>query len=711
MRPSGGRTWLLLTFIYCHVHFLLAQARFQAPRAKHHAIGKRDLSTSGLTTASWIWTSAPTTGNVGFIKTFDSAAGKTASSATISMTAVNQFTFWVNGQPIGASGDGANDWTSAQVMTAGLNSSTNTFSVLAVNNANSGAPPPGLLAAIQITYSDGSGDTIVSDSSWGVSAVIPSDFPTPSDTSGFTTATVAAAFGSGSWGSSVTLAAANPNVPSLSTSTWIWSTSTANTGAAVGTVGFRKTVTTPSGKTAQSATLLITVDNGFNLYINGAYVGSAPGVPQLPDFTRAQQFTVGLDAASNTFTIFGENIADPGTTDAGPAGVIAAIRILYSDGTTSDVDTDATWLSGPFTTVPAFLSAADSALSPTFAVGTMGSAPWGQVSSISNVLAAANVPSGPFASGTVPQAPANSGTSAGAGGSNSVATASHASGTGSGISTPSTPVSTARDGSGSPPSSTFGVGSINTPNPSAADSSSSSSAVAGSSSMHLGTIIGLVIVGLAVVAAALALFFWRRKRNQTTRRTKWLSGQLFVGADGHGQGRDDDASVASASTSQRTSVASMRRAEMASLQPQRAVVYDSYPRPPVMMAQVGAGAGAGYGGYPQPPVMSQGASGYPRVQPPLTVQNGPSEPPSAELDGSFLPASTSTASPQPSKLERENMIWQNNAAATSQANSARTSVDRSTIANSVYMGPSDAAYGGIDNDPDGEPAPPSYYAQ
>ncbi|KAJ7485838.1 hypothetical protein FB451DRAFT_65852 [Mycena latifolia] len=396
----GGRLWLMLTLILYRIPFLFVQARLQkTPNHNYNDIGRRDaLSASGLMSASWIWTSGASTGNVAFLKTFPSPGGKNATSATISMAAVNQFTLWVNGHPIGASGDGADDWKSAQVLSTALNATSNTFSVLAKNNANAGAPAPGLLAAIQVSYSDGPADTIYSDASWAISAVIPSDFPTPSDTSRFTAATLLAPFGSGSWGSAVTVSPPDPDAPTFANSTWIWSTSDAATNAASGDVGFRTTFPTPKGRIAQSATILLDVDDTFTLYLNDEYVGS-PG----SGWTHAQLFTMNLRAASNTFAIIAHN--NPGSngpTDPSPAGVIATIRVRYLDGGSDLVRTNTSWLSGTFTSVSDFLSAPDSALGPTYAIGTMGAQPWGQISDVFNALAAAQVPSGPFVSGTTP---------------------------------------------------------------------------------------------------------------------------------------------------------------------------------------------------------------------------------------------------------------------------------------------------------------------
>ncbi|KAJ7108637.1 hypothetical protein C8R44DRAFT_294513 [Mycena epipterygia] len=588
----GGRTWLTFTLILCYIPFFV-QAYPHKRLPRHNDI--RQLSTSAQESSSWIWTSGPTTGNVAFLKTFTSATGKTAATATIGMTAVNKFTLWVNGQPIGrVSGDGANDWESVQVLTAGLNASTNTFSVLAVNNGNSSAPAPGLLAAIQVHYSDGSSDTVVSDSSWGVSAVIPSDFPTPSDTSNFTTATVVAELGE----SNVTISsAASP--PSLSTSTWIWSISKAASDAPVGTVGFRRTVVTPSGKSAQSATILLTCDNFFSLYVNNAYVGSPPGVPLLPNISQAEQFTVDLAAVSNTFTVFGSNIPSPGSTDAGPAGLIAAITIQFSDGSSELVATDASWLTGAFTTVSAFLSTADAALSPAFELGVLGAKPYGQLSGISNALAASDVPSAPFTNGTLPQTSSN--------GSNKKA------------------------------------------------------------SVPIGAIVGAVVAVLALIALGLAAFWWRRRRG--SRDSQAPSKPLPVPPTQHSE---LGASSVISGSWRTSAVSSSRPPDMAWMQPQRATGY----------------------GYSQPPaVVVLDAAAYPYAA------HGSGMPPDGPLG--MIP---------PTKLDRENMIWRNNAAAASSvSNGSRPSVNAVSVSrDQAHRGTAEA--GGLETHTLGPEtlAPPSY---
>ncbi|KAJ7170235.1 hypothetical protein C8R43DRAFT_90280 [Mycena crocata] len=670
MTPLVGRNCLAIALIFIHIPLLIVHA-LHHPHIKHK---KRDpLSDSGLTSASWIWTAAATTGNVAFLKTFSSAAGKTATSVTASITAVDQFTLWVNGQPIGASSDGADAWKSADVLGAALNASTNTFSVLVVNKANSGAPAPGLLAAFQIKYSDGSDNTVVSDASWAVSAVIPSDFPTPSDTSHFSSATVAAPFGSGSWGKDVALSSGDPNAPSLASSTWIWSTSDAASHAATGTVGFRKTITTPSGKTAQSATILLTVDNGFVLYINDDYVGAPPKAPNNPDFKRAEQFILGLSADSNVFTVFGENLPDPGSTDAGPAGFVATIRIRYSDGSSDVVGTDASWLSGAFTSVSAFLSTPDYALSPAFAIGTMGASPWGQLTGTSNALAAANVPSGPFDSGTVPQVPSDGGNTRSSGAGDGSISVSQ---TGSGGRTSANREASSESPVGflSTATSILGGGLTSSPAQTGASSSSSGttivspgSAATSSTQSSTGLVIGLVVGVLAFLAVGLGLFCWRRKR-RSMRHQKALSSHLFVAASFIGDSVN--------SGLPRTSVASTRPAEMACVQP--ATSYN----------------------YPRPPVLVQG----------IYQQS------SISRTSSPQPSRTESPQPQaivpPSKLERESMIWQNNAAV-SGARINPTSVASSGVVPPSHALTHDISRGPFDGDLDSEAemaAPPSYYS-
>ncbi|KAJ6480653.1 hypothetical protein DFH09DRAFT_1292561 [Mycena vulgaris] len=691
MVPSGCRNWLIITLVCLHIPFLLVQARFHHPRTMHNTISKRDaLSDSGLATASWIWASGATSGNVAFLKTFSSATGKFAASATISITAVNQFTIWVNGQPIGAS----SDWTSAQVFSAALNTSSNTFSVLAGNSANAGAPPPGLLAAIKVQYSDGSADTVVSDSNWQASANIPSDFPLPSDTSHFASAAVASKFGSGAWGTSLAMPSPDPNAPSLSGGTWIWSTSDAEYAAAAGTVGFRKTVTTPNGKSAQSATILLTADNTFTLYVNGKYVGAPPyqadATVESTAWGRAQQFTVGLNAATNTFTVIVQNFLNPTTGATSPGGLVAAIRVVYADGSSDLVRTDPSWLSGPFTGASAFLALPDASLAGSFNVAAVGAWPWGVLSGVSNVLAAADVPSNPF-NGAVAASNGGGTTSGGGaaagapGGGTSVAgvtTSAHvttavpagASPSGSGVSPGPPAASTVRLGSGVDTSIAAGSATNTGAGFGSGSGTASLSSPTGntdfpSTSTHargvpIAAIVGGVVGGLALIVIPLAILRWRRRRQTLQRHSSRSSITPFAAGDNNGH-----------SASSRTSLVSARRAEMSELQPQR--------------------LGHMNCALPSPAGAAQEA---PRAESPPPQRVVP-----------------------PTKLEREHMMRSTTAASSSGASDsspASRTVTDSPSANASGAGvhatapfpPPETEYGDSNPDTDTLP-PPSYYAE
>ncbi|KAJ7689448.1 hypothetical protein B0H17DRAFT_1135031 [Mycena rosella] len=376
-------------------------------RAKYFTT-RDSASSSVFSSASWIWSAdsdgsaSAAAGNVAFLKTFATPPGKTGAYALVAVTAADNFTFWVNGQPIGASGNETNGWTSAHVLRAALNASTNVFSVLARAGAGAFGPPskshtpttPPILS--------------FPDASWGATADIPADFPTPLNTSAFAAAAVLAPYGSGPWGNGATLAPPDPAPLNLSASTWLWSAPNSSTvDVPVGSTGFRKTVSSPSGKTAASAEILLTVDNSFDLYVAGRYVGSPPYDPNSLSVSAvwnyAQQFTVDLDPDVNVFTVIAKNFArdgDPSPTAPSNAGFIAVVRISYADNTSDLIGTDATWLISNDTDIPAsaFLSLDDSALIPAVAQGPFGIAPWGQLLGTSDALDAARVPPGPYTS-------------------------------------------------------------------------------------------------------------------------------------------------------------------------------------------------------------------------------------------------------------------------------------------------------------------------
>ncbi|KAF5371024.1 hypothetical protein D9615_010034 [Tricholomella constricta] len=226
----------------------------------------------------------------------------------------DQFTLYVNGILVGASPTSQDIWKSLQRFSVPHNAGSNLFAVRATNLADvssGGNGPAGLLDSIQITFSDGMTTIISSDSSWRSIKTVPANFQLPSlDDSSWAAATVVSQYGSGPWGMNVALPSGDPRA-------------------------FRKTFQTPSGKILKSAFIILTIDDGFTLYVNGALVGSSP--KQIDIWKSAQQFTVPLSGSSATvFAVKADNLADVASGGPSPAGLLAAIQVIYTDGSSTD---------------------------------------------------------------------------------------------------------------------------------------------------------------------------------------------------------------------------------------------------------------------------------------------------------------------------------------------------------------------------------------
>jgi alpha-L-rhamnosidase len=172
---------------------------FDASRKRGAEGGQVDLST-----ASWIWypegdaTAGVPVGNRLFRREFDVPQGVRIESAACAVTADNWFKLYVNGRPVR---DGGNFKEALVVdvkdnLAAGKN-------VIAIDAANQGdgPNPAGVLAVLNVQYSDGSSTVIVSDDSWRTAQAGPTDWMMPDfDASGWGYAGIAAAYGAGPWG-------------------------------------------------------------------------------------------------------------------------------------------------------------------------------------------------------------------------------------------------------------------------------------------------------------------------------------------------------------------------------------------------------------------------------------------------------------------------------------------------------------------------------
>jgi hypothetical protein len=147
---------------------------------------------------------------------------------------------------------------------------------------------------------------------------------------------------------------------------WIWSTKEAATKAEQGEVAFRKTFNVEN---AEAATVTITADNGYDLFINGRHVGSGEG------WAQRTRYDV------KPLLLPGRNLVAVRATNSGadPAGLAAQIEVKPQGKPAMQIPSDASWkYATKFGGRWATQEFDDSGWEPAAALGTYGkSGPWG----------------------------------------------------------------------------------------------------------------------------------------------------------------------------------------------------------------------------------------------------------------------------------------------------------------------------------------------
>ncbi|KAJ7459291.1 hypothetical protein FB451DRAFT_1272442 [Mycena latifolia] len=258
--------------------------------------------------ADWIWTSTATANSfVALRKDFTPPLGKALIAAEILIDAENMFTLYVNGDLVGSAAYRINF---AYRFCVDLLPSFNVFAVNASTVTTKGA----LAASILLTYSDGTTDTIVTDSTWRVNKGLPVGFEQLSfDDTAWPGATVTGAVGAGP-----EFIPSDPPVVNLEHTEWVWTDVVPASGKVpAGQRAFRRTFTPAPGQVPSSATIIITADNQYTLYVNGVTVGSGTNLKV------AQRYTVvfATPASEVVLAVLATNNA------ASPAGVLMAMEI------------------------------------------------------------------------------------------------------------------------------------------------------------------------------------------------------------------------------------------------------------------------------------------------------------------------------------------------------------------------------------------------
>jgi alpha-L-rhamnosidase len=164
----------------------------------------------------------------------------------------------------------------------------------------------------------------------------------------------------------------DPDPLTLNNSDWIWyPEGDPSNLAPTATRYFRDEVDIPAGETLSRANFLITADDQWGLYVNGKFIGQSNGQANAWYEAQEEDVTADLHSGENT-------IAVAATNDGGPGSWIGTLGLEYADGTTSNVVTNAGWLSS--TTDPAGWQNPgfdDSSWVPAMDVDSYGNGPWG----------------------------------------------------------------------------------------------------------------------------------------------------------------------------------------------------------------------------------------------------------------------------------------------------------------------------------------------
>jgi hypothetical protein len=311
--------------------------------------------------SKWIWSSTTATANVfvGFRKDFTPPLGKALVAAEIIFTAQASLSFYVNGVYIG-SGNSPVRAGFARRFCVDLLPSYNVFAINA-SSVGSGTDGGGLIATILVTYSDGTQDTLVTDSSWRMKSGVPLGFEQLSfDDTAWPVATVVGTYSVAPWDTAVVAIPSDPPVLGFARATWVWTDVVPASGILpVGSRAFRRTFIPAPGQVPQAAKIIITADNAYTLYVNGVTVGSGT------TFKTAQSYTVNFASAPTevVLAVLATNTA------ASVAGLLVAMEVnMVPAGRTNCT-------AGAFEQ-PGF---DDSAWPAAFAEGGYGAAPWGSV--------------------------------------------------------------------------------------------------------------------------------------------------------------------------------------------------------------------------------------------------------------------------------------------------------------------------------------------
>lgn len=308
----------------------------------------QDVSGVDLAGASWIHPpyQGGNTPPGYFRQTFTVDPGRTVAGAELVMTGDRGFSAFLNGAQV-ASGASVDDrWKSAARVRVFPKPGAN---VLAVRLDNTAKAYGAVVGKLVVRYADGTTQEVVTDADWLSSRTATTGWQLAgAPTTGWVPAAARATYGSGPWGAQVSVPRTTAPDTGLNFDTASWivpDIGAPSPSNPIPTTLFRRKVSVPAGKEVAWAQLAVTGDQVFTAFWNGAEVARNTGANNEWQQARAVNLSVGT--GDNVLAVA---LDTPGTAQYG--GVLARVRIGFTDGTSEDVVSDGSFLAEPIGSAP-----------------------------------------------------------------------------------------------------------------------------------------------------------------------------------------------------------------------------------------------------------------------------------------------------------------------------------------------------------------------
>lgn len=148
----------------------------------------------------------------------------------------------------------------------------------------------------------------------------------------------------GDWSGAQWLAPSGPEVPSLTDARWIWYPDGAPQAAFPAATRYLRGSLTLTGAVSD-ATLVMTADDVYTVYVNGVLTGSPAAVTNGWQTAQVYDVASALQPGANVVAVAGVNLQ--GATATGlvdtPAGLLGHLHADLADGTSADLVTDTSW--------------------------------------------------------------------------------------------------------------------------------------------------------------------------------------------------------------------------------------------------------------------------------------------------------------------------------------------------------------------------------